>query len=497
MTSDRSRTIIDKIFSYDVLKDLDRDALVKKHDVTDAIDEINAPLRSQAGPIAQPEFFVPALADFIIMAIPPEGLTLGYPGTYKFAGDLVWQPDPAKGAGAAITIVASGVVLDMGGHTLKAVVQDSSQSLAGIYAHGAMEITIKNGMLVDMGYYGVCAETIIGLTIENVTVSGLVFRNLNRRSLCPAGIFVKASEGVTISGCSVQYVYATADTCAGIFLLETSLGMVSGCRVSDLVNYDGVAAGYYYMLSSAIATSDCHVKNLQTYFNGNIRSAGHTAIGFLPCLSMELTFEGCSASNITGSCDDCHGMSVFIVALVKVKNFTAHAITDGPPPYNTGAKATGLEVYGALISVEDSSVENIKAINPQDKQATGFSVWGWDIAITNCTATNVVVCDENGGQNPALGYGTGFGWAPDPRITSGAYYVTYERCSALNCQVGFDTWMHVDSKWIDPQTSDCKIPILVQPGESRTLSGNPASECNPPITVVVKNIASGNEYPPP
>lgn len=251
------------------------------------------------------------------------------------------------------------------------------------------------------------------------------------------------------------------------------------------------------MLSSAIATSDCRANNLQTYFNGNIRSAGHTAIGFLPCLSMELTFEGCSASNITGSCDDCHGMSVFIVALVKVKNFKARAITDGPPPYNTGAKATGLEVYGAAISVEDSSVENIKAINPQDKQATGFSVWGWDIAITNCTATNVVVRDENGGQKPALGYGTGFGWAPDPRITSGAYNVRYQGCSAHDCQVGFDTWLHVNSTWTDVNARNCGIAILVEYGESRTVSGNPASECNPPIVVVIKNIASGNKYPTP
>ena len=178
--------------------------------------------------------------------------------------------------------------------------------------------------------------------IENVIISGLNFKNLNRRSLCPAGIFVKASQE-----CHHQRLFRTICVRYCRFvrrktLLETSLGTVSGCRVSDLVNYDGVAAGYYYMLSSAVATSDRHVKNLQTYFNGNIRSAGHTAIGFLPCLSMELTFEGCSASNITGCFDDGHGMSVFIVALVKVKNFTAHGITDGPPPYGTGAKATGL-----------------------------------------------------------------------------------------------------------------------------------------------------------
>ena len=133
-----------------MLKDLDRDALVKKHNVAGAIDEINAPLRSQTGQSAQ--------TGSIIQKIPPEGITISNPGTYTFSNDISWSPDPAKGAGAAITVAANDVVLDMGGHKLTAVVQDSSQNLAGIYVHGATNITIKNGTLVDMCYYGVSAE---------------------------------------------------------------------------------------------------------------------------------------------------------------------------------------------------------------------------------------------------------------------------------------------------------------------------------------------------
>lgn len=213
MTSDRSRTIIDKIFSYDVLKDLDRDALVKKHDVTGAIDEINAPFRSQTKQSRQ--------TGSIIQNIPREGITISDPGTYTFSNDVSWKPDPATDAGTAITIASNDVVLDMSGHKLTAVVQDSSQNLAGIYVHGATNITIKNGTLVDMCYYGVCAESINGLKIENVIVSGINFKNLNRRFLCPAGIFVRASEGVTITDCVVQYMYVAADSSAGIFLLDS------------------------------------------------------------------------------------------------------------------------------------------------------------------------------------------------------------------------------------------------------------------------------------
>jgi hypothetical protein len=35
----------------------------------------------------------------------------------------------------------------------------------------------------------------------------------------------------------------------------------------------------------------------------------------------------------------------------------------------------------------------------------------------------------------------------------------------------------------------------VEPGASRTLSGNPCSECNPPISIAIVNIARGNTYP--
>jgi hypothetical protein len=192
-------------------------------------------------------------------------------------------------------------------------------------------------------------------------------------------------------------------------------------------------------------------------------------------------------------------MSVFLDAFVTVTNFTARAVTDGVTPSNSGAKATGLEVYGAGVLINDCSVENIKAINPQDKQSTGFSAWGAAIKFSNCKATGVIVCDENGNQNSGLGYGAGFGWAPDPRIpfrNLGAYKVEYVDCSASDCQVGFDTWFHIDSTWTDISCTNCGITVLVEPGASRTLSCDPCSECNPPITAVITNIASGNSYPP-
>ncbi|MDH5181943.1 MAG: hypothetical protein OEY07_19945, partial [Gammaproteobacteria bacterium] len=95
-----------------------------------------------------------------------------------------------------------------------------------------------------------------------------------------------------------------------------------------------------------------------------------------------------------------------------------------------------------------------------------------------------------------IGTGTGFGWAPDPRLyRTGAIGVTYENCTAVNCQVGFDTWNHIGCKWDNPSYNNCAINILVEPGGTRTLYGAPCTECNPPVTVTIINQAKNNIFP--
>jgi hypothetical protein len=259
------------------------------------------------------------------------------------------------------------------------------------------------------------------------------------------------------------------------------------------VNNDGAVQGFSYIKCINVTTSGCVAQSLQSHFNGNVLTSGHTVLGFCPILSWNLSYANCSASGLTGCCDDCHGMSVFLDGQVTVSGFQANNIVDGVSPSNSGAKATGLEVYGVGVTVTDCTVSNIKAINPQDKQATGFSAWGLAIQFERCEAGNVTVQDDFGTGSQ----GIGFGWAPDPRtyFNFGAYAVTYTDCTANQCQVGFDTWYHVNSTWVRPVETNCAIDFLVQPGATRTLSGDPCSECSPPITVTLTNIASGNTYP--
>lgn len=494
INSHDSQAIIDQIFSYDVFNQLDKDALVKTYDFSGAVFEINSAIRSQQG--QQPQ------ADNVISEIPPQGIVINNPGTYTLAGNLTWNPESTTCS--AITITASKVVLDMGNFSLTATVEDNSQLINGITIQNnapdvtIQNITIRNGTLANMCLYGILAENVSGLSIENISVDGLSFNNLDERNRTPAGIHIQQAADINIANCTVRNLNVTADGSAGIQIVNTSGGTVSNCQMSDFVNNDGSVQGYSYLLSSKITTSNCQSLDFQSHFNGNILTSGHTVLGFVPILCIELVYENCSATNMTGCCDDCHGMSVFLDALVEVNNFTANNVIDGVAESHSGAKATGLEVYGVFVSINNCSVTNITAIQPQDMQSAGFSAWGFGITFTGCTAADVSVTDENGNKNPALGYGTGFGWAPDPRQPFrdvGAYEVEYSGCSASNCQVGFDTWFHLGSTWTNVSYTNCDINILVEPGGSRTLSGDPCSECNPPITAVIKNIANGNTYP--
>lgn len=482
-----ANSILEKLFSHAPFDRLDRAVLVRRYDTTADLSRHKTRLRQQAGQSVQ----LPGP----ILAIPPQGIVLNQSGTYQFAGDLLWSPQAI--ASAAITITASNVVLDLGGCTLTAVGPDRSQSIVGIQVlNSVSNVTIQNGTVANLCYAGILAEHVDGLTITGVTVDGLCFHNLAVRNLTPTGIQVSDCTQVTLANCTVQNVYVTADASAGIQIVGTQGGTVSGCTVQGMVNTDGSVQGYSCIYSAGINTRNCVAANFRSEFNGNVLTLGHTVLGFVPIFCIELAYENCSATRMIGCCDDCHGMSVFLDALVSVSNFTADTVVDGVTATQTGAKATGLEVYGALISVSSCAVSNITAIRPQDKQAAGFSAWGAGIIFTACAATNVNVVDPTGLPNASLGHGTGFGWAPDPRpvfSNIGAFGVQYLGCSAVNCQVGFDTWCHVDSQWNLVSCLGCATDILIEPNTAtRTLTANACSECIPPITTVVTNSAAGN-----
>lgn len=222
----------------------------------------------------------------------------------------------------------------------------------------------------------------------------------------------------------------------------------------------------------------------------------------------DILVENCSISDIAGSCDDAHGISLFVVSNATVRKVTVENVTDGRG--GRGAKATGIEVYGLIdnspsdILVENCRVRNISAFSPGDLQAAGYSVAGNGVTFSKCEAYNVTVRGVNPVDPASPGYGIGFAWAPDirPEYTYPAFEARIENCTASNCQVGFDTFYFQDSTWEGIKSINNDVDIKEESTDVvRVLYCDKCSECadapqespeNWFTKVSVKNIASGN-----
>lgn len=408
-----------------------------------------------------------------ISSIPPQGIVISSPGNYSFANDIQWQGTTCS----AITIDADNVTLNMNGRSLF-VNDNTTNKTIGIRIIGSRKnVTVTNGVISGVNYYGISAEAVTDLSISKVSVKNMNSYDVSTKDLTPCGFFVEDATVFTLANCIVDGAAVTTASYAGIQIVNSKNGNVSDCSVNNIVNNDGGAQGFSYLSSLGIKTSRCSASNLQTYFKGMTDTTGHTSIGFVPIFCTNLEYDGCNATNIKGCCDDAHGMSVFLDSDVTVNNFTAKNIEDGN--FITGAKATGVEVYGLDITIRNSTVDGIISYVPQDLQSTGFSACGVGIKFDNCVAKNVSVKNIQGQPDTTKGFGTGFGWAPDPRYPFRdipAIEVIYSNCTAISCQLGFDTWNHQMSSWQNNVAIGCNKPVMFEPGSQRTLSMDKCSE---------------------
>jgi hypothetical protein len=435
----------------------------------------------------------------VISEIPTDGIVIDAPGTYVFGNNIRWNP---SGDGQAILITSSDVILDLRNHTLESVTTQFNTT--GIVATLVENLTIKNGTVANMALGGIKGALCSQVLIKNMTIDGLNLENTETYTV-PVGILFEASTTICINNCTVKNINVKTGSTAAIQLTASFSTKVSNCLVCNLLNRDGACTGIGHLLCDTAEVKCCTLNNIRSQFINNFNTEGHTAIGIIPVLSANLQIKKCKISNIVGCCDDAHGMSLFECLNVIVKRCKVTNVLDGAGAAQTGAKATGIEVYSSGTEVIECSVKNIAAINPQDKQATGFScAQCLGVKFIRCHAENVSVIDEHGNQNPRLGFGTGFGWAPDPRpeFIKPAVNTLYQCCIAKNCQVGFDSWFHIDSQWKDIY-SDCNIiPVLDLNNSQRTLSCNPCSECGclqvgcypTPTTITIDNVAKNNRF---
>jgi hypothetical protein len=471
--------ILQEILSNDIFKNFDKDQLLNKY--------ANQPTIMNTSSIN-------IQSNNIIEIIPPEGITINKSGSYTFANNILWKPSTNS---TAITITASNVTLDMNTYYLKNCNAKQNNKTIVISIQNATNITISNGEIINANYYGIQAVSSAKITIMCMTINGLYLDDIYTRFLTPSGIFMNQCTDINIKDSMIENLNVTTDSCAGIQLFNCQDGVIVNCKVDKLINNDGAVQGYSYILSSNILTIKCNSNRLQSFFNGNILTTCHTVLGFCPIFCINLKYDECKATNQIGCCDDCHGISLFLDASIILRKFVAIDIIDGVAQSNSGAKSTGIEVYGINCTIDSCCVQNIKAINPQDKQAAGFSCSGYGNKFINCKAKNVIAVDQNGKTSKKIGLGVGFGWAPDPRSPFRYLYAVntnYSECKSKKCQVGFDTFNHISSSWSNIKISECKKGFLIEPSSVRILSCNPCSECNPPINYIAVNVMSDNTY---
>lgn len=436
--------------------------------------------------------------DIVITEIPPGGITINSPGTYVFGNDITWSP---SGNGQAILIQAKDVTLDLNNHKLKSVT--TAFSTTGIVALLSENLTIKNGTIENLTYRGIDCTACSNIVIKRITVDGLSIENTIVYTV-PVGILVTASANASVYKCKVKNINVKTGSCAAIQMTGTTKSEISHCHISNLLNKDGACTGIGHLLCDGAEVKSCELDGITTQFIDNLNTEGHTAIGLIPFITTNLLLKDCKISNVTGCCDDAHGISVFECTNAVVKNCKVFSVLDGAGPALTGAKATGIEVYGSDVKVIKCSVNYISAINPQDKQATGFScAQGSNNKFIKCHAKNVKVYNEFGIEDTSKGYGTGFGWAPDPRIVEPAVNIRYKDCSAKYCQVGFDSWFHINSIWKNIYSKCNGIDILnLDDSAQRTLSCDACSECGctfpgcypNPFVITITNVAQNNTF---
>lgn len=433
-----------------------------------------------------------------ITTIPAGGIILNTPGSYYLANDIVWTPTSAA---IAIAITSNNITLDLAGHSVTCV-NPSNFSTIGVIAPSFVStplsyVTVKNGSLINMSFYGVHFLNCNFVTIDNIVVDGINLNDLAVRFLTPCGIIISTCTNFTVYNCRVKNMNVTTDSCAGIQIISSTNGTVKKCKLNTLRNNDGAVQGYSYILSSDVITKDCKAYNLESYFGGNVATTGHTVLGFCPIFCNLMIFDHCLSKNMVGCCDDAHGLSVFLDTNIIVKNFNVENVLDGVAASETGAKATGIEVYGINVLVKNCRVRNIKAIRPQDGQSAAYSATGTNIEFRDCSAEDVKVLNKHQRPDTSYGLGVGFGWAPDPRpelVVIPALNVKYVRCKAVDCQIGFDTWNHIDSLWDEIKTIKCGTGLLKQHKAIRKLFCNACSECNPSITIYITNTEKNNKF---
>jgi hypothetical protein len=430
-----------------------------------------------------------------ITHIPPTGLIICTPGEYVLNGDLEWAA--AYPDSSAIRVTCSNVSIDFAGHSITC--QRPFSKSCGVLVLSSDDEVLRNvhisgGAVRNFQLYGIACVGVDNVTLQSMTVQGLCNDD---PSLTSIGLLAAMCKYVTVSKCSVTDSHVHSLAHSGLQVRACDTVTVCNTAVRRQRNVMGGSCGITVVATSQATVIDCEVSESSVGTRmppAPLKSPGHTALGVFIFLSTNVCVSNTHAVHVHGSCDDSHGLSVFLcpgvvrIASCSAKDVTTGLLADGSPIAGGGAKATGVEVIGATDAyVTDVVVEGIRAFAPQDLQCAGVaSSWCVDTVFERCVVKEVTCLDS--------GVAVGFAWAPDPRSffikpSMGTVFVS---CVAVRCDVGFDMFMHQDAVLLGCTVQSVSASMSGgDPTETRVLSCNPCSECDPAMATTVRNAGYG------
>ena len=417
---------------------------------------------------------------FYIDTIPPQGIVLARPGRYYLLKDVAVKL--LADNMSAVTIVGNDIHVDLCGFEIAHNVDKPYDACVGIaVARKLNGVKITNGTVRGFGLYGIVAVESSDLSLINVRVTGLRCKSTTMSS---AGILLFGCTDSAVTHCSVSDARVNCVGYAGIFSKLCRNVFVDYCSVTDARNGYGIASGIAVLGSHDVHVRRCTIVGMSA---GEAPGpAAHTCTGVLVSLSLNVTVTSCRAFSIHGSCDDAHGIAIFVCgSSVAVKNCDVKDVSSGFTPVGTGAKATGIEVIGAgPVLVHNCTVYHVRAVRPQDLQCAAFAAGTCrDVVFSSCTGSNVRCLSD------AKAIGVGFGWGPDPRpmFVKPAVLTQYVDCLAEDCDVGFDLFMAVDPYLQRCSVKEAHKAVRDDPNDVRTLTCNACSECTPSLSTTVIN----------
>ena len=245
---------------------------------------------------------VSAVSQTLIIAIPPEGLTIKEPGTYYFADDIQWEG--REGVYAAITIEASDVVLDMRGHSLSAPRDVPLSGTIGISANAVDKLSLRNGTIKNFQLTGVAL-----LASTRATLSDIVIRDIGNGvpGYTPTGLSATLCQDLTLDNVSVSNVNGSFSESKSSGHIVSGISFIScadvniGGRISGINGYSSVVSGVFGIFCDGIT-----LKNLEI---DDINGSGVNVSGASFGVSENLRFEKCGVSNLHNDAGVCSGIA--------------------------------------------------------------------------------------------------------------------------------------------------------------------------------------------